>query len=164
MIDTRDKILLTAEQLFAEQGYAATSLRQIIGKAGVNLAAVHYHFGSKEELLDELVHRKAEPVNQERLLRLDRGAPRFAHQGLQTRQTGGRAVGATSTRSRPASRAMRNASAVEVDPTFSSKALIRKIGEILICSLWRKFVGMAATPKNLARIAGHAPGSERSNR
>src|SRR5262245_26435435 len=77
------------------------------------------------------------------------------------RQTGGRAVGATSTRSRPASRAMRKASAVEVGPTFSSCALIRKIGEILICSLWRKFVGMAATPKNLARIVGHAPGGER---
>src|SRR5213080_395686 len=72
MIDTRQKILQTAEQLFAEQGYAATSLRQIIAKAGVNLAAVHYHFGSKEDLLDQLVHRKADPVNRERLARLDR--------------------------------------------------------------------------------------------
>jgi hypothetical protein len=59
------------------------------------------------------------------------------------RQTGGRAVGATSTRSRPASRAMRSASAVDVLPTFSSAALIRKIGEMRICSLWRKFVEMA---------------------
>ena len=72
MIDTRERILQTAEKLFAEQGYAATSLRQIIGKAGVNVAAIHYHFGSKEDLLDELVHRKAEPVNRERLVRLDR--------------------------------------------------------------------------------------------
>jgi AcrR family transcriptional regulator len=72
MIHTREKILETAEQLFADQGFAATSLRQIIGKAEVNLAAVHYHFGSKESLLDELVHRKAEPVNQERLARLNR--------------------------------------------------------------------------------------------
>src|SRR5690349_12684177 len=70
MIDTKEKILDTAEQLFSEQGYAATSLRQIIAKAEVNLAAIHYHFGSKEELLDELVHRKAEPVNDERLARL----------------------------------------------------------------------------------------------
>ena len=72
MIDTRERILQTAEHLFAEQGYAPTSLRQIIGKAEVNLAAVHYHFGSKEELLDALVDRKAEPVNRERIVRLDR--------------------------------------------------------------------------------------------
>ena len=71
MFDTPDKILHTAEQLFAEQGFAATSLRQIIGKAEVNLAAIHYHFGSKESLLDALIHRKADRVNQERIARLD---------------------------------------------------------------------------------------------
>ena len=49
--DTKQKILDAAEKLIAEQGYAATSLRQIIADAGVNLAAVHYHFGSKDELL-----------------------------------------------------------------------------------------------------------------
>src|ERR1700742_4448305 len=67
MSDTRDRILDTAERLFGEQGYSATSLRQIISEAGVNLAAIHYHFGSKEELLDELISRKAAPVNEERL-------------------------------------------------------------------------------------------------
>src|SRR5689334_16744102 len=67
MIKTRQKILDTAERLFAQKGYAATSMRQIIAKAGVNLAAIHYHFGSKEELLGELVERKAGPVNTERL-------------------------------------------------------------------------------------------------
>src|SRR4051794_28559114 len=63
------------------------------------------------------------------------------------RQTGGRAWGATSTRSRPASRAMRSASAVETMPTCSSLSLTSRIGEIRICSLWRKFVEMAQTPK-----------------
>jgi AcrR family transcriptional regulator len=72
MIDKKQKILDTAERMIAEQGYAATSLRHIIAKAGVNLAAIHYHFGSKEELLDEIILRKADPVNQERLLRLDK--------------------------------------------------------------------------------------------
>jgi AcrR family transcriptional regulator len=71
MIKTEDKILDTAERLFAEQGYAGTSLRQIIAAAGVNLAAIHYHFGNKEELLDRLVARKAAPVNAERLALLD---------------------------------------------------------------------------------------------
>src|SRR5690242_1034082 len=72
MIDTKAKILETAEKMFAEGGFASTSLRKVIEKAGVNIAAVHYHFGTKEDLLDELVHRKAEPVNRERLARLDR--------------------------------------------------------------------------------------------
>ena len=71
MIDTKQKILDTAERLFAQQGYAATSMRQIISEAGVNLAAIHYHFGSKEELLDGLVQRKAGPVNAERLALLE---------------------------------------------------------------------------------------------
>ena len=72
MIDTKQRILDTAERLIADQGYAATSLRNIIGEAGVNLAAVHYHFGSKEDLLDELILRKAGVVNKERLELLDR--------------------------------------------------------------------------------------------
>jgi AcrR family transcriptional regulator len=72
MTDTQGKILDTAERLFGDQGYAGTSLRQIIAAAGVNLAAIHYHFGSKEELLDHLVMRKAGPVNAERLAMLDR--------------------------------------------------------------------------------------------
>jgi len=72
MIETKQKILDTAERLFGEQGYGATSLRHIIAEAGVNLAAIHYHFGSKEDLLDQLVMRKAGPVNDERLALLDR--------------------------------------------------------------------------------------------
>lgn len=71
MPETKDKILTTAERLFGEQGYSATSLRQIIAEAGVNLAAVHYHFGSKEELLDAVVVRKLAPINAERISLLD---------------------------------------------------------------------------------------------
>jgi len=71
MTDTKHKILDTAERLIAEQGFAATSLRQIIAEAGVNLAAVHYHFGSKEELLDHVIARKVTSVNEERIARLD---------------------------------------------------------------------------------------------
>lgn len=72
MIDTKQKILDTAEKLFAEQGYGATSMRQIIAEACVNLASIHYHFGSKEELLDGIIQRKAGPVNEARLAMLDR--------------------------------------------------------------------------------------------
>jgi AcrR family transcriptional regulator len=72
MTDTKEKILDTAERLIGEQGYAATSLRHIIAQAGVNLAAVHYHFGPKEGLLDAVVARKAAPVNDARLAWLER--------------------------------------------------------------------------------------------
>ena len=72
MIDTKQKILDTAEKLFAERGYGATSMRQIIAEAGVNLASIHYHFGSKEELLDGIILRKAGPVNEIRLAMLER--------------------------------------------------------------------------------------------
>jgi AcrR family transcriptional regulator len=77
MTDTKQKLLDSAERLISEHGYAATSLRQIIAEAGVNLASVHYHFGSKEELLDEVVMRTAGPVNEERLAMLDRAAAEF---------------------------------------------------------------------------------------
>jgi len=72
MNDTKQRILDTAERLFGDHGYDAVSLRHIISEAGVNLAAVHYHFGSKEELLDQVVLRKVGPVNEARLALLDR--------------------------------------------------------------------------------------------
>jgi AcrR family transcriptional regulator len=71
-MDTKEKILDAAERLFGEQGFGSTSLRHIIAEAGVNLAAVHYHFGSKEELLDAVVVRKLAPINAERLALLDK--------------------------------------------------------------------------------------------
>ena len=57
MSDTKQKILDAAEHLFAAQGYSATSLRQIIAEAGVNLASVHYHFGSKEGIVTAVLGR-----------------------------------------------------------------------------------------------------------
>jgi AcrR family transcriptional regulator len=70
-IDTKTRILDTAEQLFADNGFTATSLRTITTEAGVNLAAVNYHFGSKEALLAEVLGRRFRPINQERLELLD---------------------------------------------------------------------------------------------
>ncbi|HAV61566.1 MAG TPA: TetR family transcriptional regulator [Verrucomicrobiales bacterium] len=70
-VDTKTQIIETAERLFAGQGFAATSLRNIIAEARVNLAAVHYHFGSKDELIRQVLQRRIEPLNAERLRLLD---------------------------------------------------------------------------------------------
>ena len=68
---TRERILDVAEGLFAEKGYAATSLRDITGEADANLASVNYHFQSKEGLLSAIIERFVGPVNRERLEILD---------------------------------------------------------------------------------------------
>jgi AcrR family transcriptional regulator len=60
-----------AELLFAEKGFAATSMRIITAEAGVNLASVNYHFGSKDALLSEVLGRRIRPMNEVRLRRLD---------------------------------------------------------------------------------------------
>ena len=69
--DTKDRILDTAERLFADHGFAATSLRQITAEAEVNLAAVNYHFKSKEALLSAVIERTLAPINRHRLELLD---------------------------------------------------------------------------------------------
>lgn len=69
--DTKERILEAAEKLFSDTGLGKTSLRAITSEAGVNVAAIHYHFGSKQGLLLELLARRVEPVNRERLARLD---------------------------------------------------------------------------------------------
>lgn len=58
---TVDRILDTAEVLFAQKGFSETSLRAITSKAGVNLAAVNYHFGSKEALIQAVFQRFLDP-------------------------------------------------------------------------------------------------------
>lgn len=70
-ISTKELILDTAERLFAERGFDGVSLRSIIAEAGVNLAAVHYHFHSREALLHALFARRLEPLNRKRLALLE---------------------------------------------------------------------------------------------
>src|SRR5437764_13750276 len=69
---TKQRILDTAESLFMEHGFEATSLRSITAAAGVNLAAVNYHFGSKEELFQSVLTRRLDPMNHARLSLLTR--------------------------------------------------------------------------------------------
>jgi AcrR family transcriptional regulator len=70
-ISTKDRILDAAERLFSEKGFAQTSLRDITAEAGVNLAAVNYHFQSKEHLIGAVFDRRVGPLNERRLAMLD---------------------------------------------------------------------------------------------
>ena len=67
---TKDRILAAAEELFAQFGFAGTSLRQVTSRADVNIAAVNYHFGSKENLVNEVFRRRMDEMSAQRLARL----------------------------------------------------------------------------------------------
>ena len=69
--DTKQRILNAAEHLFSREGYHATSLRSITTVAAANLAAVNYHFGSKEALLEAVIMRRLDPLNEVRLSQLE---------------------------------------------------------------------------------------------
>ncbi len=69
--DTKQRILDVAEELFAKDGYHNTSLRAITTKAEANLAAVNYHFGSKEALMTAVIERRLGPLNALRQKRLE---------------------------------------------------------------------------------------------
>lgn len=68
---TKTRIAHATEMLFLQRGYEGTSLRAITTEANVNLAAVNYHFGSKEELFSMLLTERLDPLNNERAQRLD---------------------------------------------------------------------------------------------
>ncbi len=70
--ETRTRILDAAEELFMQHGFEGTSMRLLTAKAGVNLAAVNYHFGSKDALIEALFRRRLDPMNLERIAELER--------------------------------------------------------------------------------------------
>lgn len=86
--DTKQRILDAAERLFAAGGFHNTSLREVTGEAGANLAAVSYHFGSKEALLEAVFERRLVPLNRVRTERLEalRAAAREAGRRPEVRE------------------------------------------------------------------------------
>ena len=76
-ISTKERILNTAEHLFAEHGFAGASVRSITAEAGVDLGAVRYHFGSKDGLFSAVVERRVTPLCGERVAMLDKLEEQF---------------------------------------------------------------------------------------
>src|SRR3954469_19683508 len=68
--ETRTRILDAAEELFMQHGFEGTSMRLLTTKAGVNLAAVNYHFGSKHALVEAVFRRRLDPMNAARIAEL----------------------------------------------------------------------------------------------
>ncbi len=68
---TQERLLDAAERLFAERGFAGTSMRAVTQAAGTSVSAANYHFGSKEELLRATLERRVAPMNARRLETID---------------------------------------------------------------------------------------------
>ena len=68
---TRERLLVTAEELFATRGIDAVSIRDITVAADANIAAINYHFGSKRGLIDAIVARRADALGSRRAELLD---------------------------------------------------------------------------------------------
>lgn len=64
---TAERLLNTAERLFAEHGYDGVGMRALADEAGVNLGATTYHYGSKQKLYIETVMRRFRPIGEERI-------------------------------------------------------------------------------------------------
>jgi AcrR family transcriptional regulator len=75
---TKAAVLVTAERLFALNGFQAVSVRDITAEAGVNLASVNYHFGGKDALLYEIFRRRTSELNRERARMLHMANDRHA--------------------------------------------------------------------------------------
>jgi AcrR family transcriptional regulator len=74
-VDTKSRILDSAEKLFGMKGFDGTSLRDITTAAEVNLAAINYHFQTKDSLIDAIVARRIQPVNKKRFELLEAAGP-----------------------------------------------------------------------------------------
>ena len=82
---TQERILDAAEALFARQGVSATSLRSITTRAGVNAAAIHYHFGSKQALVSAILTRRIAPLSEQRIKRLEELEIRYRNEAIPAR-------------------------------------------------------------------------------
>jgi len=83
--DTKTRILDVAERLFALAGFKRTSIKRLACAAGVNQAAVNYHFGSKAALIEKVIERRMGPINRQRIQRIEAVRRGAATQGRRPR-------------------------------------------------------------------------------
>jgi len=69
--ETQTRILDAAEELFLQHGFEGASMRMLTARASVNLAAINYHFGSKDALIEAVLRRRLDPMNASRVAALD---------------------------------------------------------------------------------------------
>src|SRR5260221_11526531 len=93
--ETRTRILDAAEELFMQHGFEGTSMRLLTAKASANLAAVNYHFGSKDALIEAVFRRRLDPMNTSRIAELDRMEKETGGRALSPQQIIGAFVGAS---------------------------------------------------------------------
>jgi AcrR family transcriptional regulator len=91
--ETRTRILDAAEELFMQHGFEATSMRQLTARAGANLAAVNYHFGSKDALIAAVFQRRLDAMNAARIAELERLEKEAGGRPLSPRQIIGAFIG-----------------------------------------------------------------------
>ena len=84
-VNTKEKLLDSAEVLFGERSFASVSLREITRAAGANMAAINYHFGSKDALLVAVFERKARMLNSERIELLEAAVKKAGDQQVPLR-------------------------------------------------------------------------------
>lgn len=79
---TRERILKAAERIYAASGFHGMSLRDVTLLANVNLAAVNYHFGSKDKLIHALADRRLTPINSERMAHLEKMREKYGEEPI----------------------------------------------------------------------------------
>ncbi len=170
-VSTKQQIMDVAERLFGEKGFDGTSMRELTSAAGVNLAAVNYHFRSKEGLLDAIFARRLEPMNRRRLELLDEALAEAGDElpslervlealiGPAVRLRGDRAggeaffnlVGRVHSDPRPEVQAMFRRYFAEVEQRFLA-ALRQCLPELpMVELLWRSFFSVGAMAHTLCQ-------------
>ena len=83
---TKQRLLSSTERLFASRGFAGVTMRQVAERAQTNIASAHYHFGSKEGMVLEMLKRRIEPINAQRLQYLEESRKLAGERSLPVRE------------------------------------------------------------------------------
>ena len=82
---TRNRLLKTTESIFASRGFGGLTLREVALRSQTNLASAHYHFGSKEAMVLEMLQARVRPINQRRMQYLTEAKKRLGEKPLSTK-------------------------------------------------------------------------------